>query len=266
MIKYFTTIIFVILGTIFLGFPGAIFGLLLGNLIFKFSDNSEHFSYSNERKMKITVLEAIIRIAAVVMQADKQLMRSELYLFRDFMLKNFGNEAASHAITYLQNIRDLHIDEQDACDELNNALNYTEKMQILRFLFQLAYVDGIINRQELQKITYIATLLYIRKSDFVYMKSSFEYAQKQYNNHSNSKHSYYNSSYNTNNDLDNAYAILGVKSSDDNETIKKAYRSLAMANHPDKVQHLGETARKEAEKRFSEIAQAYNKIKKVRNL
>ena len=66
--------------------------------------------------------------------------------------------------------------------------------------------------------------------------------------------------------MSEAYATLGVKSTDDDEVIKKAYRSLAIANHPDKVQHLGETARLKAEKRFREINNAYDIIKKHRNL
>ena len=62
------------------------------------------------------------------------------------------------------------------------------------------------------------------------------------------------------------YAVLSVKSTDSNEVIKAAYRRLALANHPDKVQHLGETAHNEAEKRFSKINEAYNRIKKARKL
>jgi preprotein translocase subunit Sec63 len=46
---------------------------------------------------------------------------------------------------------------------------------------------------------------------------------------------------------------------------KAAYRRLAIANHPDKVQHLGETAHSEAENRFSKINEAYNQVKKARH-
>ncbi|MFN3239978.1 MAG: molecular chaperone DnaJ [Planctomycetota bacterium] len=48
------------------------------------------------------------------------------------------------------------------------------------------------------------------------------------------------------------YEILGVDRSADDDTIKKAYRKLAIANHPDK--NPGDEA---AEKRFKEAAEAY---------
>lgn len=48
------------------------------------------------------------------------------------------------------------------------------------------------------------------------------------------------------------YEILGVDRSADEDTIKKAYRKLAIANHPDK--NPGDEA---AEKRFKEAAEAY---------
>ena len=67
-------------------------------------------------------------------------------------------------------------------------------------------------------------------------------------------------------DLNSAYGVLGVNPSADNETIKKAYRKMAMENHPDKVSYLGEDVRKAAEKKFMAINQAYEKIKKQRGI
>jgi len=48
-------------------------------------------------------------------------------------------------------------------------------------------------------------------------------------------------------DIESAYQVLGIDSSASNEEIKKAYRKIAMENHPDKVGHLGEDIRKAAE-------------------
>lgn len=53
----------------------------------------------------------------------------------------------------------------------------------------------------------------------------------------------------------NYYKILGVKRNADKREVKKAYRKLALEFHPDK--HEGEVAKKEAEKKFQEMAEAY---------
>lgn len=50
------------------------------------------------------------------------------------------------------------------------------------------------------------------------------------------------------------YEILGVKKSASLDEIKKAYRSLALQHHPDRVPH---DKKKEAEEKFKEISEAY---------
>ena len=62
------------------------------------------------------------------------------------------------------------------------------------------------------------------------------------------------------------YEVLGVKKDATADEIKKAYRKMALENHPDKVSHLGEDIRKAAEEKFTQINVAYEKIKKQRNM
>jgi hypothetical protein len=58
------------------------------------------------------------------------------------------------------------------------------------------------------------------------------------------------------------YTVLGLQKGASGEDIKRAYRSLANQYHPDKVEHLGEEFKHLAEKRFREIQQAYQALKK----
>ena len=48
--------------------------------------------------------------------------------------------------------------------------------------------------------------------------------------------------------------------------IKNAYRKMAAKYHPDKVLHLGDEFAKVAEEKFKSINDAYQKIKKERNI
>ncbi len=53
------------------------------------------------------------------------------------------------------------------------------------------------------------------------------------------------------------YEILGVKKTDSAETIKKAYKKLALQHHPDKAAH---DKKKEYEEKFKEINEAYSTL------
>ena len=246
------------------GFSGGVFGAIVGVLLSNLLTKN-----TNVGKMDKSVLESITKLSLILMKADTMVMRSELYVFRDFMLQNFGSEIASSAIDMLQEFKDMNLTVDKAAGDINHRINYTERMQIMQFLVQLAAADNEINASEWTILAQIAQRLNIQQADFIQLKTSYQFYYSRQRSYQNSyNYSNQNSSYSTRqtSTSQSDYALLGVKSSDDNETIKAAYRRLAIANHPDKVQHLGETARKEAEKRFSEINQAYDRIKKSRGL
>jgi DnaJ like chaperone protein len=67
-------------------------------------------------------------------------------------------------------------------------------------------------------------------------------------------------------ETDSSYKILEIDPSSTNEEVKKAYRRIAMKYHPDKVSHLGDDIRKSADDKFTMVNEAYEKIKKERNM
>ena len=67
-------------------------------------------------------------------------------------------------------------------------------------------------------------------------------------------------------DIDSAFKILEISSSASDSEVKKAYRKMAVKYHPDKVAHLGKEIQKTAEEKFKAVSDAYNEIKKQRNI
>ena len=255
-----------LIGAFIKGWYGFFIGIFIGTVISLYLAQKPR---SRRKTMDSSVLESITKLSLLLMKADNSLMRSELYLFKNFMTQNFGEEIASAAIEMLQQFKDTPLTVDAAAGEINQKLNYTERVQVLQFLFQLAAADGPVNTSEQSVLLQIAQRLGIQQGDFMRLRMMFEFMYNQqhfraggYNYHQQQS---YAETYNSP-PLEADYAMLGVKSTDNDETIKSAYRRLAVANHPDKVQHLGETARTAAEKRFSEINQAYQRIKKARKL
>jgi len=247
------------MGYFIAGVAGAIFGVLVGFFAAHILPERKT-TYSDLIDKK--VLAAITKLSMIIMKADGYITNSELYIFRDFMYQNFGSEATADAIDILKEIQYKKNLSQDATYVINDKLNYSEKMQILQFLFQLAAADREMQSSKFEILNKIAQEIHILQTDFIYIKNAYNHL---YNRRYSKQDNQY-SSVRKNSPVENDYAILGVKSSDSSEEIKAAYRRLAIANHPDKVLHLGETAHKEAEKRFGKINEAYTRIKKARKI
>ena len=63
-----------------------------------------------------------------------------------------------------------------------------------------------------------------------------------------------------------AYKILELDPSCNDGDVKKGYRKMANKYHPDKVSHLGYDLQKLAEEKFKAVNNAYQTIKKERQL
>ena len=67
-------------------------------------------------------------------------------------------------------------------------------------------------------------------------------------------------------DTDNAYKILEIDPSCNDDEVKKGYRKMANKYHPDKVSHLGIDLQHIAEEKFKAVNNAYQTIKKERKI
>ena len=72
----------------------------------------------------------------------------------------------------------------------------------------------------------------------------------------------FHSNANANSSTNDPYQILGIRRNASDAEIKQAYRQLAKKYHPDKVQHLGDEFKELAAKRFKEIQEAYQRLKR----
>jgi DnaJ like chaperone protein len=121
-------------------------------------------------------------------------------------------------------------------------MDYASRLQLMHLLFGVAGADGSFHSSEIKIIEMISTNLGISTSDYCSIRNMFIP------------------------ETDSAYKILEIEPSATNEELKKAYRKIALKYHPDKVSHLGEDFRKTADEKFKKVNEAYEKIKKERNL
>ncbi len=227
-----------------LGGPiGAILGYALGSAIGGSSSTTQKQIYT-ARTTEQDFKASLLVMMACVMKADGKVQRSELNVVKRFLVNNFGEEGALEALQMLKKILDQPINEMEVAQQINRYMNHSAKLQLVRLLFDIAYADGGVNESELLVIRRISAIFNISNIEFESLKAPY---MKQV-------------------DVNWAYKALEIEPSASNDEIKKAYRSMAMKFHPDKVANLGEDIKKSATEKFRAVNEAYEHLKKLRNI
>jgi DnaJ like chaperone protein len=230
------------LGFILAGPIGAVLGFLAGSMV----DNTTIQTGGQPRRGMHTspgdfVMSLLVLVAAM-MKADGRVLKAELDYVKKFFVQQFGESTAREALKMLRDIMKQEIPVRDVCVQIGNNMDYSSRLQLLHLLFNIAIADGIINSSELEAIEKMSGYLGIASSDFSSIRNMFAP------------------------ETDSSYKILEIDRTATDEDVKKAYRRMAMKYHPDKVSHLGEEFRKSADEKFKKVNEAYDKIKKERNI
>lgn len=227
------------LGWAFFGPIGGILGFALGSIL-----ESPEFSKTKVYSSTTTGSFAMtmLVLVAAVMKADGRVLKSELNYVKKYFVQAFGEESATEAIRMLHDILNQNIPVQAVGVQIKQNLDYSSRLQLLHLLFGVAQADGKVDLSELNTIASIAGYMGVSSKDFESIKSMFVA------------------------EVDSAYKILEIEKTATDEEVKKAYRKMAVKFHPDKVSHLGEDFQKQAKEKFQKVNEAYEKIKRERNL
>ncbi len=229
------------LGWAFFGPLGGIIGLVLGSM-FENKDVSETYTNVGATEPQRDFNISLLVLSAAVMKSDRKVMKSELDYVKQFYLHNFGQQKAETYIAMLREILNQDFNLYDVSRQIGQYMDYSNKLQLLHYLFGIAQADGIVSPEELNVIGSISSYMGISDSDFQSIKAMFV------------------------RDTNNSYKILGIDENATDDEVKKAYREMAKKNHPDLVNNLGEEVRRDAEKKFQDINAAYEEIKKQRGM
>ena len=203
--------------------------------------NQQFGNTEEKRDFNVTLLV----LSAAVMKADGEVKKSELDYVKRFFLQNFGQQRAENYIKMLRDILNREYNLYDVSRQVGQYMDYSSRLQLLHYLFGIAAADGMVSSAEMDVIHTISMYMGMSEMDYQSIKAMFVREV---------------------NASENAYKILGVDPKASDEEVKKAYREMAKKNHPDLVSNLGEDVRAAAEKKFQEINQAYETIKKERGL
>ena len=220
-----------------LGGPiGALLGFAIGSMAdaSKTVDPTEPITRPGDFKLSLMVL------SAAIMKADNTVKKSELNYVKSFLINQFGSREAGEMLIVLRDLLKKDIDIVAVANQVGMMMDPAAKQQLLHYLFGISAADGELSMTETSALKSIALHMGIPDTDFRAMLAMF--VKKLYN----------------------PYDILEISPDATDEEVKKAYRQAALKYHPDRVSHLGEDIKKDAEEKFKKVAEAFETVKKQR--
>jgi DnaJ like chaperone protein len=234
---------------------GGIVGAIIGAAI---DEKEEEQEYRNQAALRAAVenqarreqllFVSIFSMAAKMAKADGNVGQEEVSFLTNFMKEalELSPDRQKEAIQIFGTAKNANQPIEDYAKEFYSeyANEQDRLLSMLHLLFYIAAADGILHLNEEKMLMSVAQIFRISMDQYKEIKIEFF------------------------GDTDQWYTILGCSSDDDNETIKKKYRKLALEYHPDRLasQKNSPDAIRTANFKFQQINEAYDMIKKQRNI
>jgi DnaJ like chaperone protein len=256
---------------------GFVLGMLGGNIIMAFVMGffgafiqmiivaKPRFHVAGEKgegflKSEQDFLKNIMALAALVIRSDGKDAYHELSFIEARLRKEFSQDFVPVAMSHMRAELTRPSTLKTHTDRIAFEFDNTAKIQLMHFLISICTVDGVMTQNELKTLRDISMRIELSQKSLDAIIAMFrfrnEQQQQQYNRTTKVSTSM----------LDDAYKIIGVSSTSGDSEIKKAYKKLAIAHHPDKFAHKGDLAQKNAAEKFKVIVGAYDLICKKRGI
>ncbi|XXF75529.1 TerB family tellurite resistance protein [Myxococcaceae bacterium GXIMD 01537] len=179
-----------------------------------------------------------------VARSDGEVVRDEMRVAREYFQHElkYGPEALEVVREHLKEFLHKPPSLDAATAACREEMPAADRLLLVDVLYQLALADGALQRAEQDTLRRIGRGLGLQEEDMRAVAAR----------HLGSG--------------DAHYTRLGLPADASDADVKRAFRQLATTHHPDKVAHLGPGAVEQATRRFREIKDAYEEIRRLRGL
>lgn len=244
------------LGLLHGGPLGALAGFVLGAIFDSFTERSAHFTVEERQAYEPEgerngFLFSMMVLSAHIIHADRKIMHSEMEYVRRFLRTNFSAAAESQGQDILLRLfeqkKQMGPSQWDAqiqavCRQIAGVMPQEQRLQLIAFLCEIAKADGHIVTEEREALRRIC----------LHMNLDAGTAEQMMGLGGST--------------LEDAYRVLGITPDATDDEVRRAYKRMALENHPDRVASLGDDIRRAAEKKFKEINEAKERIYRARGI
>ena len=229
------------------GIAGAVFGHAF--------DRSEERTFSGEHQRlspgeesQFAFFIGAFSMLAKLSQADGRVSQEEVTSIEKFMVfdLNLNRQSQAVAMNIFQAAMASPGTFQDFAVQFYDRFRFQPQLLdvMIDILLRVSIADGVLSASEERLLLSAKSIFRISDTQYTAIKSRYV------------------------KDDDKYYAILGITRNDTNEVIRTRYRKLAKEYHPDMIASKGlpEEFTKLAEDKFREIQEAYDVVRKERNI
>ncbi|MBO4642366.1 MAG: TerB family tellurite resistance protein [Bacteroidaceae bacterium] len=235
---------------------GALAGFVLGSLFDTITERYQTFTVEEKRTYQQQgerngFLFSLMVLSAHIIHADGKIMHSEMEYVRRFLRTNFSSQAESEGQEILLRLFDekkrMGTDRWNAqmraiCQQLRVVMPAEQRIQLIAFLCEIAKADGSIVTEERNALQQICIEMGLDAGTAEQMMGL------------------------GGSTLEEAYQVLGLSPDATDDEVRRAYKKMALENHPDRVATLGDDIKAAAEKKFQKIGEAKDRIYKARGM
>jgi len=250
------------LGFTFGGPIGAVIGTAVGHYFDKSPSRGPVRVAKNSEK-ELHFITSLILLLTGTARADGNVSEAEVQAIRYFFTAQLGYGPLEMKFIERLIYESFHkpVRVGEICAAIAARSTYEERLFLLQLNYHVAVSDGALSPQEEEFIRSASANLGIAEYDYLCIKNSFSSSGAAHGGGSSRMGGAEAFS-----GVQNPYAVLGLEPECSDEEVHSAFRSLAKKYHPDSVSHLGHEFIELANKRFRQIGQAYDIIKKQRGL
>lgn len=263
-------------GFMFGKFVGAALGFFVGHMFDKgYSQDfnraggfGRFFGNAEDVQSQAIFFHSLFSVMGHIAKADGQVTQAEINIASALMDQmNLQGGVRREAQQAFREGKEADFPLQQRLDEfVQSCHGRRDILQVfLEILIQSSYADGRLDVAEKDLLEKVARQLGFKQHEFLYLLSAHE-AELRFRRAgwgAGANNNQRNSQSNRQQSLQDAYRILGVKPSDDDKAIKKAYRRLMSQHHPDKLVSKGlpKEALELAKNKAQDIQAAYEMVK-----
>lgn len=220
----------------------------------------------------------VLVLLADVMKVDGVEHKYEFSRVKSTIARYYKNsKEQATAFTDFQNILKQDFNTASICNLIKRKrLDYVDKAELIMELCAVAYADGVVTKEERNKIERIASYLGLNGGEirgifaiFMEKYSQGYYRVEDMNDDTEEQDDF--KEYKTARtsvviSLKNAYEILQVSENDSDDEIKKSYRNLAKHYHPDNMLTGEDEKERQANESMKKINEAWTAVKIARGI